>query len=75
MEIADSARKHGIADPDILHAVRMPMRRIEQDENAILLIGADRAGRLLEVVVIDREGQQTVIHAMNLRPAFRRYLR
>lgn len=75
MEIAGSARKHGIADADMLHAVRNPMRRISQDDDAILILGADRTGRLLEVVVVDREGDQRVIHAMELRRAFRRYLR
>lgn len=75
MEITVSARKHGIADLDMLDAVRLPLRRIEHNDDAILILGADRTGRLLEVVVIDREGQPTVIHAMEMRRAFRRYLR
>jgi hypothetical protein len=42
-----------------------------------LLIGADRAGRLLEVVVLDDDPDEEplVIHAMPLRPKFHRYLR
>jgi hypothetical protein len=35
-----------------------------------LSIGADRTGRLLEVVVPDDEGQLVAIHAMTLRPKF-----
>ncbi len=75
VEIAESARKHGVADANMRHAVRVPIRRIERDDDAILIIGANRAGRLLEVVVVDREGEQRVIHAMTMRPAFRRYRR
>jgi hypothetical protein len=33
-------------------------------------IGADRTGRLLEVVVLDDDGQPVAIHAMALRPKF-----
>ena len=33
-------------------------------------IGADRSGRLLEVVVLDDDGQPVVIHAMVLRRKF-----
>jgi hypothetical protein len=42
-----------------------------------LVIGADRAGQLLEVVVLDDDPdeQPIVIHAMALRPKFHRYLR
>ena len=74
MEIADSARKHGIADEDIIHAIRVPFRHVSQDHDRVLIIGADREGRLLEVVVIDPEGEPAVIHAMQLRSKFYRYL-
>ena len=75
VEIAESARKHWGRRRG--HAARRPRsdRRIERDDDAILIIGANRAGRLLEVVVVDREGEQRVIHAMTMRPAFRRYRR
>lgn len=74
MEIADSARKHGIADADILHAIALPMRRIAQEDERVLILAADRCGRLLEIVVIDPDGDAAVIHAMPLRPKFHRYL-
>lgn len=52
VEITDSARKHGIQDEDIDHAVRNPIRVLPgQDRD--LVIGADRTGRLLEIVVLD----------------------
>lgn len=42
MEIADSARKHGVEDLDIAHAVRNAIRVLDQHDRA-LYIGADRA--------------------------------
>ena len=77
MEIADAARKHGIADADILHALAMPLRQILQgdDPHRVLVIGADRNGRLLEIVVLDPETDDAAaIHAMALRKKFYRYL-
>lgn len=52
MEIADAAHKHGITDSDIEHAVRNALRVLNQGDRD-LYIGADRSGRLLEVVVLD----------------------
>lgn len=77
MEIADSARKHGIADADIHHALTLPIRHILQDDNPhrVLTIGADRDGRLLEIVTLDPDTDDAlVIHAMPLRRKFYRYL-
>lgn len=74
MEIADSARRHGIADDDIRHAAAMAIREVTQDVDRVLIIGADRSGRLLEVVVLDPDTEPTAIHAMELRPTFYRYL-
>lgn len=60
----------------MLHAIRHPMR-VVQGEGRDLVIGADRSGRLLEVVILDDDPDEEpiVIHAMSLRPKFRRYLR
>lgn len=69
MEIADNARRHGVADEDIEHAVRNAIRVLGQGDRD-LYIGADRTGRLLEVVVLDDDGQPIAIHAMTLRPKF-----
>ena len=40
-----------------------------------LVIGPDRAGRLLEVVVVEDEDGLVAIHAMTLRPKFFDFLR
>lgn len=75
MEIAESARKHGVADADILHAIALPLRQIRQGEDRVLIIGADRRGRLLEIVVLDPDTDEpAAIHAMALRRKFYRFL-
>jgi hypothetical protein len=74
IDIANSARKHGVLDADIVHAIRMAVREVSQDADRILLIGPDRNGQLLEVVVLDPDDDPIVIHAMRLRPKFHRYL-
>lgn len=73
MEIADNARKHSVADEDIEHAVRNAIRVVSQGDRD-LYIGADRTGRLLEVVTLDDDGQPVAIHAMALRPKFYEHL-
>jgi len=76
VEVADSARRHGVGDEDIEHAVRNPLR-VVPGEGRDLIIGADRTGRLLEVVVLDDDPDEEpiVIHAMPLRAKFQHYLR
>jgi hypothetical protein len=77
MEVADSARKHGVTDRDMRHAVRVPFRVIEQEydgEGRVLFIGADQSGRLLEVVVVQGVDGPVIIHADRLRPRFYDYL-
>ncbi|MBA2731178.1 MAG: hypothetical protein H0U48_10575 [Euzebyaceae bacterium] len=74
MDIADSARRHDVDDDDFRHAVRIPFRRVVQGNDRGLIIGPDRTGRLLEVVVIDPERDPAVIHAMPLGRKFYDYL-
>ncbi len=74
MEIAASARKHGIADEDIRAAVRAEFRSF-LTEHGVFIIGADRSGRLLEIIVVDPDEDPVVIHAMSLREKFYDLLR
>jgi hypothetical protein len=77
VEIDDSARKHGVAEEDIVHAVdhALAIEDAGEEPDRWLLIGPDRAGNLLEVVVLATvEGDQLVIHAMPMRPKYRRLL-
>lgn len=50
--------------------------RLIPGEGRHLIIGADRAGRLLELVILDDDPEEepVVIHAMPLRPKFYRHL-
>jgi hypothetical protein len=54
VEIHDSARKHGVADQDIVHAIDHALASEDagEDPDRRLLIGPDTAGNLLEVVVL-----------------------
>ena len=51
--IAASARKHGIHDHDMIHAFNHPMFVDDLDDGFVMFVGADTAGNLLEVGVID----------------------
>lgn len=66
-----SARKHGIADNDMLHAYRNPIRVFELDD-LMMLIGVDQSGRMLEVGVAAAEGIEFIVHAMPAREKFLR---
>jgi hypothetical protein len=77
VEIHESARKHGVADQDIVHAIdhALALEDAGEDPERWLLIGPDMAGNLLEVVVmITAEGTQVTIHAMPMRDKYRRLL-
>ena len=69
--ILASARKHGVNDIDMLHAYRNPIR-VYQPDDLVILIGADEAGRLLEVGAVPSEGVEFIVHAMPTRPRFLR---
>ena len=76
LEIHPSARKHGIADEDIEHAVThaMAIDDIEQDDIRHYL-GPARNAELLEVFTIPRGGGgELAIHAMRMRPKYRHLL-
>ena len=67
--ILASARKHGVEDDDILHAYRNPIRVFDLDD-LTMLIGPDRAARLLEVGIAHADSIDFVVHAMPARPRF-----
>ncbi len=77
MEVHGSARKHGVGDEDILHAIdySLAIEDAGDDPDRWFVIGPDRAGNLLEVVVLTTvEGVELAIHAMPMRAQFRRLL-
>jgi len=61
----------------MLHAVdkSIAVEDISDDPNRWLVVGPDRAGNLLEIIVlVTEEGTEMIIHAMPLRPIYRRLL-
>lgn len=67
MRIGEPARKHGIPDEDIWHAIRNAIRS-HADDAFTMLIGPAQDGSLLEIGILDAEGDDpVVIHAMPLR--------
>jgi len=77
VDIQPSARRHGIADDDMLHAIdhSMVVDDLGEDPDRWLVIGPDRAANLLEVIVlVTAEGDEMIIHAMPLRAMYYRLL-
>lgn len=73
MEIADSARKHGVSDTSILHAWENAIKLAEFEydgEERLLVIGPDSSGNLLELVAVPLTEPTRIIHADRLRPKF-----
>ncbi len=73
MEVLRSAFRHGVATEDILHVVRnaIVVEEIAEDPTRYLVLGADRAGNLVELVVLDRSQGPAVIHAMPMTAQYR----
>lgn len=71
MEILGSARKHGVADEDIRHALANAFRWHDLDDGLVMAIGPSQAGHLLEIGVVTADDDEPVIvHAMPARPQF-----
>jgi hypothetical protein len=79
LEVHQSARRHGVADVDINHAIDHALVVVDVDADSdppkVLVIGPDRAGNLLEVMVLELADERfLVIHAMSLRPSLQHLL-
>ncbi|MSV79499.1 MAG: hypothetical protein F2681_16695 [Actinobacteria bacterium] len=81
MEIHRSARRHGVRDADIVHALGRVAVECEigdgdgDSPRRLLVLGPDRAGNMLELVVlVFDDGRQMVIHAMVMRAKYRALL-
>jgi hypothetical protein len=78
IEIAESARKHGIQDDQMRYVVEhcglafdQPAPRDAPGESRLVFLGDDEHGVPLEIVAVaDRTGDLRVIHAMKLRPKY-----
>jgi len=77
VEINDSAHRHDVSEEDMLHAVEhsLVVDDLGEDPDRWLVLGPDTAGNLLELVVlVSTEGDEIIIHAMPMRPKYRRLL-
>lgn len=72
MEIFASARRHGVADEDIVHAMDHALVIADyEDDERCLYLGPNRTGNLLEVISVGTvDGVEIVIHAMPMRPMY-----
>jgi GNAT superfamily N-acetyltransferase len=75
LAIHPSARKHGISDADIEHAVNHAMSIDDQEDDLRLYLGPARNADLIEVATVVRGArEEAVVHAMKMRPKYRRFL-
>jgi hypothetical protein len=76
VEVLASALRHGVDPEDIQHALAyaLAVDEVGEDPLRYLVLGPDRAGNLVELVVLDRPNGPAVIHAMSMRPKYRRLL-
>jgi hypothetical protein len=71
VRIVESARRHGITDENILHAVRNAVAQWQLDDDFTMRTGPARNGDLLEVGVLGIDTDDPVIvHAMPARPQY-----
>lgn len=71
LRIAETARKHGVADEDMLHAVRMVIAQWALEDRFTMRVGPARDGELLEIGVLGIDTDDPVIvHAMRARPRY-----
>ena len=71
MDIEASARKHGVSDDDMPHAVRHHWRAFETDDSDVtMFIGPSTSSAPLEVGVVTDEDGVAVSHAMPARKKF-----
>lgn len=76
MRILPSALKRpGIDETHITHVLRHAISALDEDETFTMLLGPDQSGRLLEVGVVDIDGEDPrVIHAMPIRAKYQRHI-
>ena len=65
VDVLGSALRHDVEVLDIHHGVQhaLVVEEIDDDPVRYLVLGPDRAGNLLELVVLDRPQGPAVIHA------------
>jgi hypothetical protein len=70
--IAESARKHGVSDEDMLHAYANPIRVFELDDGLTMIIGGNLAAIIYEIGVVEGTTASVIVHAMRARDKYLR---
>ena len=74
MDVELSARRHGVRDEDMMHAVRYHWRSLRTADPAVtVFIGPSTTAEPLEVGVVQDERGTAIIHAMRARRRFLEY--
>ena len=76
VEILASARRHGISDDDIRHAVENSLAggRSDDQTDFVMLVGPDQSGNLIEVGIVVTHDIEYAIHAMRARNRYLEWL-
>ena len=76
VEILASARRHGISDDDIRHAVENSLAggRSDDQTDLVMLVGPDQSGNLIEVGIVVTDDIEYAIHAMRARHQYLEWL-
>ena len=76
MEVLHSAFRHDVQADDMQHVLNnaLVIEEVADDPIRYLVLGPDRSGNLLELVVMDRPQGPAVIHAMPMTEQYRRLL-
>lgn len=69
MEILASARRHGVSDDDIRHAVENAVAggRGGDENDFMMLVVPDQSGNMLEIGIVVTDDIEYAIHAMRAR--------
>lgn len=71
VDIVPSARKHGVTDDDMRHALKHSWAVHSTDDSAVTIhIGPSKSAQPLEVAIAHSAGKATIIHAMPARGKF-----
>lgn len=67
-----SALKHGLGEPEILHAYRNPVRIWDLGDGFTMIVGPNQSAIFLEVGYVDGDQVHVIVHAMKAREKFLR---
>lgn len=70
--VLESAGRHGVSDADARHAWAFAVDTWDLGEGFVMYVGHDRAGRPLEVGIVEWHGVLAIVHAMPAREKFLR---